>query len=119
MAGTVTLKRQLFGFSISCCATRLNQGLHVLLTGGCRSHIGAISTCLPGEQPWSHVFPGHREQTISEPWAKQLTDALQEPVTVVCGIHYHQATPEEIMAILTTTGEMLTELLAWIDKERL
>lgn len=108
---TVSLERTLFGFPIQCRATRLDEGLHVLITGGVKTHIGAISICGPGEKPDTKCFPGHKDQHISDPWAKTLANHLGEPVCVVCGIHYDNATRKEIEQIMKITDEMLEELL--------
>lgn len=108
---TFTFEERLFGSPITCHATRLHEGLHVLLTGGVKSHVGAISTALPGEKPETRYFPGHKDQFVSEPWAEKLAEKLGEPVTVVCGIHYDDATKAEIREILQCTDGMLEKLM--------
>ena len=48
MDGDMTvLERPLLGYALRAEARRLDQGVHVLLTGGCRTHIGAVSTAEP------------------------------------------------------------------------
>lgn len=113
MAGHVIFSRSesLLGHHISCQATMLDEGLHVLLTGGSRSHIGAVSTCLPGEEPVTNLLPGHKEHFISGPWAKALADKLNAPACVVCGIHYDNATREDIQAVMSLTRAFLEQLL--------
>lgn len=111
MDRNVRLEETLFGFPIQCSATVLDDGIHVLLTGGSRTHIGAISTCLPGKAPETRVFPGHKEHYISEPWARALADHFGVPVCVVCGIHYDNATEAQITEIMDCTNGMLTRLM--------
>ncbi len=89
----------------------LDEGMLVCLTGGCRSHIGAVSTAEPEGTVRTQEFPGHRDQAISAPWAQRLASALGQRVTVVCGIHYDSATPEQIREILQQTDALLGELL--------
>ena len=108
---TVNLEEQLFGFPIRCSATRLDEGFHVLITGGIKTHIGAVSTCRPAEEPETKFFPGHKDQFVSAPWAKALAEKTQEPVCVVCGIHYDDITKEQIAEIMTVTDKLLTDLL--------
>ena len=120
MAGNgavITIKRQLFGAELFCTATPLDEGLHVLLTGGHKSHIGAISTAGPGEPAHTKGFPGHKDQYISAPWAERLADRRKQRVCVVCGIHYDDATKEQIGEILHVTEEMLEELLSRLTNE--
>ena len=110
-AGMMTLTKTLFGKEIGCCVTRLDEGIHVLLVGGDKSHIGAISIAQADGTVETKVFPGHKEQFISEPWAKQLAQTLGEPATVVCGIHYDHATGEQIQEILRLTDAFLNRII--------
>lgn len=107
----ILLERSLFGAKILCRAERLDQGVHVLLVGGERSHIGAYTLAQPGREPVTTVFPGHKDQFLSEPWAEALEEKTGERTLVVCGIHYDNATQEQIQAIVDTCSEMLAELL--------
>lgn len=107
---------------ILCCGemlvletVRLDQGMLVLLTGGCRSHIGAVSTGEPEGRVQTQCFPGHRDQVISEPWARRLAAVLGQRVTVVCGIHYHKPTGAQLQEILHTAEALLEELLERIQ----
>lgn len=110
MERNVILEEMLLGFPIRCEVTGLDEGLYVLLTGGCRTHIGAVSVCLPGKTPETKVFPGHKEHYISEPWARNLADHFGVPVCVVCGIHYDNVSKDQIDEILACTDKMLQEL---------
>ena len=108
---THTLETALFGYPIRCSATLLDTGLHVLIVGGCQSHIGAVSTCLPEQEPDTRFFPGHKDQYVSGPWAKALAQKLSAPVCVVCGIHYDNATGEQIARTMEVTDGMLSDLM--------
>ncbi len=105
------LSISLFGHPIRCSATRLDRGVHVLLTGGCQSHIGAVTIAEPGAPPETRVFPGHKDQYISEPWAVRLAEKTGQRACVVCGIHYDGITGEQIAEILDRTDELLCALL--------
>lgn len=84
--------------------------MHVLLTGGQRSHIGAASLAQNGRLLASASYPGHKEQVISDLWAVRLSGQIGQCVTAVCGIHYDNASPEQIRAILTVSGELLAQV---------
>ena len=92
-------------------AARLDDGVWAAVTGGDRSHIGAISWAEPGGAGETKAFPGHKDQFISRPWARQLSDYVNSRTLVTCGIHYDGATPEDIAAILAAAEELLGELL--------
>ncbi len=107
---------------ILCCgerlvleAVRLDEGMLVLLTGGCRSHIGAVSTGEPEGRVQTQSFPGHRDQVISEPWARRLAAVLGQRVTVICGIHYHKPTRAQLQEILRGAEALLEDLLGHIE----
>jgi hypothetical protein len=101
----------LFGYPIRCTVTTLDSGIHVLLTGGSRSHIGAVSVAQPEKPVDTMVFPGHKDQFISDPWAEKLSEATGQRVCVVCGIHYDDATKAQISAILDETDSLLQTLI--------
>ncbi len=108
---TLTLEKSCLGRPITCRITRLDEGYHVLLTGGHSTHVGAVSTCRPGEEPDTRFFPGHKDQHISGPWAAALAEKTGQPVCVVCGIHYDDATAEDIENILAITDKLLGKLI--------
>ena len=110
-AGMIQLEQRLFGYPIQVTAHRLDRGVHVLVTGGQQSHVGAISIAEPGQTPETRVFPGHKDQFIAEPWAEALAGTVGERAVVACGIHYDHATSEQIAEILAAADILLTELL--------
>ncbi|MCI5650245.1 MAG: hypothetical protein ACI4EG_00180 [Fusicatenibacter sp.] len=100
--------------------TWLEEGVHVLLVGG-RSHVGAISYAQNGHVQGYQAM-GHKEQTISDSWAKGLSVYWSCPVTVCCGIHYDEISKEEIQRIVNTCEELLqriwTEETYWERNEK-
>lgn len=106
------LERELFSYPLRCTLTRLDSGVHVLLTGGSRTHIGAVSTAEPEGEVETKTFPGHKDQLISEPWAKALARKTGARALVVCGIHYDGISRAQIETIVETTNAMLREALA-------
>lgn len=106
----IELDTAYLGWPIRCRATILDSGLHVLLTGGCRSHIGAVSTAEPGGETVTREFPGHKDQFISRPWAMALAEHTGQRVCVVCGIHYDGITRQQIGEILAETDGLLNRL---------
>lgn len=105
------ITHRLLGRYITCQVTELGGDISVLLTGGDRAHIGAVSLAGPGMETTTHVFPGHKEQHITAHWAEKIAALSGKNVCVQAGIHYHSATEETIQAILALTEDMLTEVL--------
>lgn len=95
------------GYSIDAACTVLDEGIHVLITGGSRTHVGAVSCAFCGEEVQTFQFPAHRDGAVSEAWAKALCLTFQTPVVVNCGIHYDNVTKCEIMEIMAVTEKLL------------
>ena len=110
--GLIVLERTVCGKPIRSEVRQLDEGIHVLLTGGDNRHIGAISWVEQGQAAETRVFPGHRDDVLSAPWAEAIAKASGQRTVVVCGIHYDNATPDEIDEIVRVVGEMLREALA-------
>lgn len=109
---TISHEEHLFGYPIGYTATVLDDGLHVLLTGGCRTHIGAISVADPGQGLQTILFPGHKDQLISDHWAETLSARFHTRCCVVCGIHYDHATPAQLQEITVCCNRLLTRLFS-------
>lgn len=108
----MTWERIVLGRPVICAVTPLDDGIHVLLTGGDKGHIGAVSVCDPGSEPETMTFPGHKEQYITVPWSKAIAIAARQRSCVVCGIHYDGAAPEDIRTIMAEMDRLLQEVLA-------
>lgn len=109
-------KRALFGADITAQVTLLDEGIHVLLTGGGRSHVGAVALAENGRLTGGVNYPGHKEGQVAERWAAVLSGAWHVPVTVACGIHYDNATRGQIDAVLRTCEALLEEILQSMEE---
>ncbi len=111
------LKRILFDADIIAQITILDSGVHVLIAGGECSHVGAVALARNGTLIGCLSFEGHREQVICERWAKTLSDLTSGCAAVDCGIHYDNATAEQIEAILQICDDFLSETLTVLKRE--
>lgn len=114
----MTLCTTVLGREIRCETTELDDGIHVLLMGGQRSHIGAVSVCDPGGNPETMTFPGHKEQYVTVPWARAISQAAEARCCVVCGIHYDGATAQDISAIMDAVQQLLNRLLSAMGQQK-
>ena len=105
------LKRTLFGADITAQASVLDEGVHVLLTGGECSHVGAVALAQNGELLACPSFPGHKEQVVCERWALALSRETGGGAVAACGIHYDGLGREQIAEVVGLTDDMLDELL--------
>ena len=91
---------------VSVCRTEC--GIQVLIAGGDRSHIGAVSIVDEKSNLISHVFEGHKDHVISDRWAVKLV-----PVVVSAGIHYDKITPDGIKTVIEEIEKLLEEVMAY------
>lgn len=103
-------KTELFGYSIEARCTMLDDGLHVLIIGGSRTHVGAISYAFPNENIQTIQFPEHRDGAVSERWAGKLCQRFRMPVVVNCGIHYDHVSRADIERIVAAAEDLLEQM---------
>ena len=105
------LKRTLFGADVIAQVTLLDEGLHILLTGGGRPHVGAVSVADPQGAVTTQQFPTHKDGVVSERWAQTVSEAGYYPAVVVAGIHYDDLNQKQIDDVVKLTNDILDELL--------
>lgn len=101
------------GHSIELLAPWQGGDLLVEIRGGCRPHIGCISTCWfeKGEMKFKKLLlPEHRDDVIGDRFSKALARQLHTTVCVVCGIHYDGVSKDDIAEIVAETERMLFSL---------
>lgn len=103
-------RRYLYGYAITAKVTVLDEGIHILLSGGQKSHVGAVVNCTDG-RICEFQAEHHKELEISRRWAQELSQAFHTPVTVACGIHYDGLSKEGIQEVIGCTEGMLAELI--------
>ena len=106
-----SVRRMLFNAEIFAEATFLDEGISVIIAGGNKSHIGSITTAETKDNINTTTFPGHKDNVVSECWARLLSEKYKCRVAVVCGIHYDNVTRDMIASIVEITDDMLMELL--------
>jgi hypothetical protein len=104
------LEAVVLGRPIRCQWVRLEDGAQVLLTGGDRGHIGAVSVAEPGSPTQTMTFPGHKDHLLSAPWAEALAARWHCRVCVTCGIHYDGLNREGLTAVLAAAASLLAQL---------
>ena len=112
----IYLEKTLMGYRLEARCSILDEGIHVLLTGGSRTHVGAVSFCFPGETVQTVQFPEHRDGVVSKKWAEHLCRKFCTPVIVNCGIHYDNVGKEDICRIVAETEEMLIQIESMVSK---
>lgn len=105
---SVCLREMVLGYPVTLQCTFLDEGIHVLITGGCRTHVGAVTTAWPLR---TILLESHRDNVVSERAAQRLYEWLHCPVTVCCGIHYDIVSREDIQTILNAVDRLVEQLI--------
>lgn len=105
------VQTELFGYPITAEANSLDDGWDVSITGGCKTHIGAVTLAAPGEQTQTLQRVQHKDAAISRVWAETLALHWQSPVCVRCGIHYDHASSDQIQEIVAACQDLLSRLM--------
>ncbi len=103
-------------------ALDMGDDLCILLDGGHKPHIGALTITTTQEHKNSspsythtHVVPSHKEGAVSEQVTRYMHEALHRTIVCVCGIHIDQISAQEI----TLVFEMAHSLCQKLEKKLL
>ena len=105
------ITRRLFDAEITAQVLNLDEGLHVSVFGGTRSHIGAVSVVSPTGLVETTQFPGHKDGVVSVQWAETLSKNGYCPCVVEVGIHYDNLDRQKIDMVVSVSEEMLNTIL--------
>lgn len=102
--------------NITAVVEKLDYGIVVTISGGDKSHVGAVSIMDEKGKLSVVSFPDHMDQFVGNLWAKKFYEMLNEPVVVTTGIHYDCAVKEEIVQVQVLCEEMLETVLDQYEK---
>lgn len=111
------LERTVLGHPLIAELTALDEGWDVCITGGCRTHVGAVTLAEPDGQIQTLQREHHRDVRVSEQWASELAKLLHSPVCVRCGIHYDAITREQLSVVIAACDALLSDLLETLKAE--
>ena len=104
-----TWVRRFRGKPITAEITATDGGVQGGLYGGDKPHIGAVGIAAPDGNITVTQFEGHKEGVLCQQWCEGLFKAVNCPVAVSAGVHYDNASKEEILQIVQLCGELLRE----------
>ena len=112
------LEKLVLGYPIRAEVRKLDCGWDIGIYGGCSTHVGAV-TMAEADGSW-HTFERehHKDSFVSQCWATELAKLLRSPICVRCGIHYDNATKEQLTEITASCDEMLRKLISALEQER-
>lgn len=108
---TFHAERTFRGKNIMVDATVTDAGIQIGLFGGDKPHIGAVGILAPDGNITVTQFENHREGTLCQQWCEALAKAGHAPAVVSAGVHYDNASKEEIVQIIQLCYELLKNML--------
>ena len=109
-------------FTLTMTVERMGKDFNVSLYGGDEPHIGALALAVPhpGLRDREKVDAsvslltvcGHKEDELARKISYALATAFDCTVSVACGIHLDNATPQEIADVLEAADEVLEQALS-------
>ncbi len=111
-------------YQVTIAAIKTDEGIAVTITGGTKSHVGAVVLSSPrpslkGEgnscDSWIIPLPTHKDDIIAKEIAENFCRQLRVPVSVTAGVHIDNATIDELKLLRENcqkAGEQLLKLLS-------
>ncbi|MFT8872253.1 MAG: hypothetical protein ABF868_08150 [Sporolactobacillus sp.] len=100
------------GVTVQLRAWFVGSDLLVVISGGDRPHLGALSACSQQMDTVTVSFPGHREQQLTERMAERLSKATAGHVIVIGGVHVDRITHAQIEAVTVLSDQLVDRLCA-------
>ncbi|MCM8710318.1 hypothetical protein M2651_04665 [Clostridium sp. SYSU_GA19001] len=88
----------------------LGEDLCIILTGGDKPHLGAVTVGSNQVKEHTFCFPHHKEDYITKLVYSLITESFDKNVIVCCGIHFDNISKEEITEVISLCKEMILEL---------
>lgn len=99
------------GKPITAEITVTDCGVQVGLYGGDKPHVGAVGIVGLDGKITVTQFEGHKEGVLCQQWCGALFKIVKCPVIVSAGVHYDNASKEDILQILEQCAVLLDELI--------
>ena len=107
------VSQMVLGWPLTAEAIPAGRDWLICVTGGCAPHVGSVSTgrwTEAGAEVETICLPSHRDDVISELFARELAASLRTTVCVTCGIHYDGIDRAGIEAVVSQANALAKEL---------
>ena len=103
----------------------IGEDLLVSIHGGDEHHIGGVAIAYVTSSHYRDAstisvntltFPGHKDYVVANSAAEKICKELERSTVVTVGIHYTNATKEEITTIIGAVDKLVTDLIAHYQK---
>lgn len=118
----INLSKTLGRVNIDLKATYVGEDLIIIISGGDRPHIGAVSYGGEGLENKEFekniiVYGNHKEYIISQRFSQKIGEVFKGNYIISAGIHLDNITKEEIEIVKMLSEELLEEIIFIIKGE--
>ena len=104
---------------------KIGKDLLIAIYGGDEHHIGGAAVAYPTPSHYrdattvsvsTMTLPGHKDYVVANTAAEKICKALETPTIVTVGIHYDNATKDDINEILFAVDVLAQDVIAHYQK---
>ena len=119
------LERRAGNHTIYLEVKEIGKDLLVSIHGGDEHHIGGVAIAYVTPSHYrdastvslsSLTFPGHKDYVVANAAAEKICKVLERSIVVTVGIHYDNATKNDIDEIIKAVEDLVDELLSQYAK---
>ncbi len=97
----------------------------IFIYGGDEHHIGGVAAAHATQSHYRDAttvsistltFPGHKDYVVANTAAEKICKAFNAPTVVTVGIHYDNASTEEIQEIISVVNDLVEEIITHYQK---
>ncbi len=97
----------------------------IVIYGGDAHHIGGAAVAYPTKSHYRDAttvsvstitLPGHKDYVVANSAAEKICKALETPTIVTVGIHYDNATKEDIDEIISVVDALVQDVISYYQK---
>ncbi len=97
----------------------------IAIYGGDAHHIGGAAVAYPTQSHYRDAttvsvstitLPGHKDYVVANTAAEKICKALNTPTIVTVGIHYDNATKEDIDEIISVVDALVQDVISYYQK---
>lgn len=106
----IEIKKEFKRIKINLKAIKMGEDLCVILTGGDKPHLGALTIGSSLVNLNAFTFQGHKENFVTEVIGDILKKEFSGKFVVCCGIHLDDISKNEIQHVLSLCKDITAEL---------
>lgn len=115
----INIDRNIGRININLKVMYVGEDLLIVLSGGDRPHIGAISYGGVNDENKTVALKHHRDDVISDLFSRKISSVFKGNYVICAGVHLDNITKDEILQVKSLSEELLEEIILIIRKGKI